>query len=509
MGYGYGGPGDRFTRNNRFAQALLQADPSINNGTVAGAAATIAKMGLAGWMMGQDARDSRAASEGMMRGMSAKPWVNPDTGSATIAREMGAGESGPSQMVPTGPAGGIDGAMAAMGNMPDNEYASRNLQGLLMQRMQEQNATNKRDEARDYNAGLLSAKLAREDRIRKETFEQAERMKGIPQPAAPKPTKAADGFLYNNDGTRTFPDVMKAPAAPPKGTNDEQNYALYRKQGGPMSFFDYQRSGKMAGQGIIFNPAQQSQGGASVQQVNTGAPQSGPSLTVLSGSRADIQAKGVAAREKSNELAELRDDPEYILSKKLAEREAAFKADNIKAMPARRGDIMTKIEREPILRETIEKVKELGEGFFGSGTPGQLAANFSESDMYAKQTLMETVKSAVGIEELIRAKKSGATFGALSDTEMSLLISAVGALDVNLGPEQLNPVLDKIMGLYSKSLGRQKTDFKEMYPDVAMPWESVPGLSPNNETSGNGANGGNENNGKAASNWILNNPFPQ
>jgi hypothetical protein len=55
---------------------------------------------------------------------------------------------------------------------------------------------------------------------------------------------------------------------------------------------------------------------------------------------------------------------------------------------------------------------------------------------------------------------------------MSLLISSMGALDANLGLEQLGPVLDTVFNLYDKALGRLKTDFAEMYPDVERPWET-------------------------------------
>jgi hypothetical protein len=85
--------------------------------------------------------------------------------------------------------------------------------------------------------------------------------------------------------------------------------------------------------------------------------------------------------------------------------------------------------------------------------------------------LIGTVRSVVGLEELIRVKKAGATFGALSDTEMALLISSMGALDGLRDPGPLGKTLDTIMGLYSKAIDRAKGDFRDMYPKAKKPWE--------------------------------------
>ena len=53
---------------------------------------------------------------------------------------------------------------------------------------------------------------------------------------------------------------------------------------------------------------------------------------------------------------------------------------NERAMPGRRASIMTKIEREPIMRKTVEDIKELTKSWATGGTLGQMLANRPEAD---------------------------------------------------------------------------------------------------------------------------------
>ena len=101
--------------------------------------------GVGGYFGGQAKKEmadrEAAQSESMMKilsGMSAKPWVNPDTGAATIPQELPPGVQGPPQMVPTEPAGGMAGALAAYDGNPDNQQMVMSLQ--MQQMAQEQAA---------------------------------------------------------------------------------------------------------------------------------------------------------------------------------------------------------------------------------------------------------------------------------------------------------------------------------------------------------------------------------
>ena len=86
--------------------------------------------------------------------------------------------------------------------------------------------------------------------------------------------------------------------------------------------------------------------------------------------------------------------------------------------------------------------------------------------------LIKNVHAAVGLEELIAVKARGATFGALSDTEMELLIASIQSLDTLLPKEVLSENLDNVMRLYEKGLNTAKKDFREIYgEDERRTWE--------------------------------------
>ena len=285
-------------------------------------------------------------------------------------------------------------------------------------------------------------------------------------------------------GLYKFQQKHKAfpPVKPVKDTSVQENYDRAVAQGFPGTLMDYQMSLAMASQGIIYNPGLPQQtpvndflalgdaGGVAPQQPQPAAAAQ-PSVTVLPGGRSAIQAAQLAAAAERNRLTEQRLDPEKTAERERAKRTAALDVKNKAMMPSRRAAIVTKIARLPVLKKIMGEIKELSKGMMTSGVTGQVMSNIANSDQYKLEAKLLTVKSAVGIDELIRAKAEGATFGALSDTEMALLISSMGALDGNLGPKELASTLDTILELQTKALGRYKADFTEMYPDIKRPWE--------------------------------------
>lgn len=162
------------------------------------------------------------------------------------------------------------------------------------------------------------------------------------------------------------------------------------------------------------------------------------------------------------------EDPVVIKQKEDAKR-ASKQAEQ---MPGIRKGIVTKMDRLPILKRTVDEVKALSEGWLTSGVPGQIMAGISSSDQYEMNAKMTTLKSAVGLNELIEIKKAGGTFGALSDTELALLISSAGSLDTNLGPDVLGPIMDDVIRLYEKGINTMKSDFSTRYPDATVPWKN-------------------------------------
>ncbi len=99
--------------------------PNVNTGTVGGGLAHVLNRGMAGYFMGQDARDKRLATEALTRGISAQPWENPNV-------SLRNAEGNEIQPLPE-PVGGVRGATYALGQLePGNEYAGRDLRSLLI-----------------------------------------------------------------------------------------------------------------------------------------------------------------------------------------------------------------------------------------------------------------------------------------------------------------------------------------------------------------------------------------
>ena len=387
--FGYG-KGDELTSRNRFARLMMEQNrkmPEIT--TNVEGFGRLFNAALGGMAQREDVRQRRAADEAFTQGMPQ----------------------------------GYEASLAAMQELPDNEYAQRY--------------------ARDLRSQLMATSAAEEAAELKHT----RAMEVAEAKPVKDPTSFAEFEKAKNDGYG--------------GT-----YAEYLQDRDLWKF------------GVIRNKNL-------VLPEGEARPGTGAEPTIIKGSRADIARLTAEARDRSTTLAEARhsvqeerlrileknQDPEVIMQKRRLLKRADLQIDNERAMPGRRFDIMTKTDREPILERTIEEIKDLSSKWSTGGTLGQMLANRPESDQYALNKKMEQVKAAVGLQELIDIKAAGGTFGALSDTEMSLLISAVGALDPYLDVKDLGRTLDDVMRLYSLGLARKKMDFAEMYPDVKRPWE--------------------------------------
>lgn len=152
----YRGLGGRFSPGaNRYAAALI-GKQNYNNGTHAGGIASMAQnilqaMLLKGEMDQEQkaAADMGAANSEMVRGMTAQPWKNPDMGGAQTNVQEGTGK-----IVPTGPAGGYEGGIAALSNLQGNPYAGK-LSSQLMMAKAEQDAKARDTEQAFQNAVKL------------------------------------------------------------------------------------------------------------------------------------------------------------------------------------------------------------------------------------------------------------------------------------------------------------------------------------------------------------------
>lgn len=115
--------GDNLSGESRLTK-LLQSQPNVNNGTIYGGLAHVLKQALMGYEGGKDSRSQQAATDAYVRGMTAQPWTNPDTG----------------EVAPAGSAGGQAGAMAALQGQQNNPYARNLAMQLMMEQAQGQAA---------------------------------------------------------------------------------------------------------------------------------------------------------------------------------------------------------------------------------------------------------------------------------------------------------------------------------------------------------------------------------
>lgn len=82
---------------------------------------------------------------------------------------------------------------------------------------------------------------------------------------------------------------------------------------------------------------------------------------------------------------------------------------------------------------------------------GSVMKDMPGTEAKSLSSLLETIKANVGFDRLQQmrdASKTGGALGAINQTEMGLLTSALGSLDQALGPEQLAQNLGRINGIY-------------------------------------------------------------
>ena len=198
-----GMPGSRYTQ-------LLQSMPDTNNGTVAGGLASVLQQYMRGRMANRDMMDQRQAETALAQGMSAQPWVNPDTGVAD-----------PKQA----PTGGYAGATAALQNLgPGNEYAGRLASQLMLSK-----------------AGADMENRAKRDQF---MFEQGYK----PPTVTPFQEGRETVQKQWNPATQSWDEVsrgaMDGPQKPPAGV---QEYEFAKLQGYPGTFLDFQLAQQKAG----------------------------------------------------------------------------------------------------------------------------------------------------------------------------------------------------------------------------------------------------------------------
>jgi hypothetical protein len=182
-----------------------------------------------------------------------------------------------------------------------------------------------------------------------------------------------------------------------------------------------------------------------------------------------------------------------------ATKRAETQEKRYKELPAYRSRLETTREKEAVVIRAVNNIFQLYDkglpiGEKADGTiirdadkkpggrgvldrVGDYAATIMESPItseaqYELDAIIENIKSAIGIEQLIKAKEQGATFGALQKTEMDLLIASFGAIKSLRTPAAVKRSLIKIRDVYSRAARRQEAQFSEQYgADIDQPWK--------------------------------------
>ena len=169
------------------------------------------------------------------------------------------------------------------------------------------------------------------------------------------------------------------------------------------------------------------------------------------------------------------DEAKAMLGAQEKDREAA---EEIKVEQEREA---SKIQQNTVAVNAIDKALDLTDAWFASGA-GSTAAQWlglpAATEMAGH---LSTIKSAIGLERLIKVKEQGGTFGALSGPELQLLVDSLGALQQGMPDAALKRNLQQVRRLFVKSgideqeLARLKSEGGDS-PNSAPPveWNSLP-----------------------------------
>jgi hypothetical protein len=114
-----------FAPDQKFSYGGIEASPSAAGALGKGIQGAISSYLMGHSMKGQDdlikkaSSDTTESTQALIKGLSAKPWIDPDTEK------------------PSGTAGGYAGALASLGDLPDNPQAQKLAQALTMKKVEQ------------------------------------------------------------------------------------------------------------------------------------------------------------------------------------------------------------------------------------------------------------------------------------------------------------------------------------------------------------------------------------
>jgi hypothetical protein len=411
---------------------------------------------IGGYLANRASQDNAAASEAVVRGASARPWVNPDTGDRAVpvpgvnyaTGEGFDGAAGNMRTVPTAKAGGYEGALAALSDLRGNPYAGRLARDLMTRKMDMDIA--REETLADRAAALEAAKDLRmspqwqgdPDFVRQFKFAQTpeggsfqggyEDFVGRIASSKQGPTAPIQNFGFRADLVKAY------------GENSEQ----------VRRFDNYVRQNPWLNLGDVHGLPDPSRPGQLLGQISTGIKpersidEKGERIVIAPavpgegrGTPTQVPAGGVNPPSPIGGAAPAGGAP-TIVDLPPGRKERETKAEE-KAQKKTYGDVVTAdIDRSMALIENAT-VPVTGLGSVLSFIPGTDAHNVAR--------LTDTIKANVGFDRLQAMRASSPTGGALgqvTDFENRLLQATIGNLEQSQSKDQLLYNLRRVKDTY-------------------------------------------------------------
>ena len=458
--------GDRFTDESRLTKLLMQR-PNYNNGSVYGGLAYVLNQGLLGYSSRKDEENQQAATQALLQGMGAKPWVNPDTGEAQ------------------GTAGGYEGAIYALQNQQGNPFAGRLASQLMMgqaqagmedqrwnQRFEKQNAAEMDmfDRRMAAEQAQFDKKLAAERELAQMKAEQ---------------DRATSGKYY----------------AVPSG----DGYFLIDKASGMAVRMGMDRAGNPVQIGAPFQPAFNPGTGQPSPlpvppggpQMMPGAPQPNAGMQPPAAMSADPNAAVQSPGMPQQPAGELRPvmppsvDPRAQYDVSSAKKAGQLEGERIGSMPERlkaAQQAMQSLETQnTVVRQDIQRAIELakngGVGPVGTTGFGSVLAGIPGTDANNLSSLLETIKANIGFDKLQAMREASPTGGALGQVaiqELVALQASLGALQQSQTQDQFISNLERLDDVLAAQADFRRAAFDRDFgqpqqaPQQFMPQQNTP-----------------------------------
>lgn len=440
--------GDRFADESRLTRLLMQ-QPSYNNGTTYGGLADVLNQALLGYSSRKDEENQQAATQALLQGMGAKPWVNPDTGEAQ------------------GTAGGYEGAIYALQNQQGNPFAGRLASQLMMGQAQ---------------AGM-------EDQRWNQRFEKqnAAEMDMFDRRMAAEQAQFDKKLAAERELAQMKANVDRATAGKYYAVPSGDGYFLIDKGSGMAVRMGMDQAGNPVQIGAPFQPAfNPGTGQPSPLPVPPGGPQMAPGAMptpggaqVPAGMPADPNAgiQPPAPGMPQQPAGDLRPvmppsiDPRAQYETSSAKKAGTLEGERIGSFPERAraaGSALRELEAQhQVVLQNIDKAinaAKTGGGLVGTTGFGSYLSGVPTTDARDLAATLDTIKANIGFDKLQAMREASPTGGALgqvSERENLLLQSVLGSMDQGQSQEQFVQNLERIREIIKERGAARRTAFEQ------------------------------------------------